>query len=130
MEFGNKDDKSEFLESVSAFANGEGGTILLGVDDHGSIVGCANVKKEDIAQSCRDKILPFVVLEIRELKYENRPVMIIVVHRGDNGPYYLRSNGKLIPYVRKNASDVAMRYDEIEDIYRQKFANNNIIRYG
>jgi ATP-dependent DNA helicase RecG len=122
--------KDEFLESIVAFANTNDGTILLGVDDHGNVVGCANAKKEDIEQSCRDRIQPFVVLDIRELKYDNRPVMIISVQRGDDGPYYLKSNGKLIPYVRRNASDVAMRYDEIEDVYRQKFANGNAIRYG
>lgn len=42
--------KDEFLEYVSGFANSQGGSLLIGVDDNGNVVGVANAKKlmEDI----------------------------------------------------------------------------------
>lgn len=42
--------KDEFLEYVSGFANSQGGTLLIGVEDNGDIVGVTNAKKlmEDI----------------------------------------------------------------------------------
>ena len=42
--------KDEYLEYVSGFANSQGGSLLIGVDDKGNVVGVANAKKlmEDI----------------------------------------------------------------------------------
>ena len=37
--------KDEFLEYVSGFANSQGGSLLIGVDDKGNVVGGANAKK-------------------------------------------------------------------------------------
>lgn len=42
--------KDEYLEYVSGFANSQGGSLLIGVDDKGNVAGVANAKKlmEDI----------------------------------------------------------------------------------
>lgn len=37
--------KDEYLEYVSGFANSQGGSLLIGVDDKGNVVGVANAKK-------------------------------------------------------------------------------------
>ena len=120
---GNLGDHDRFFKAIVAFSNTNDGIIMLGVDDDGSIVGCGNIKKEQIEQSIRDKIQPFVKTEIEIAKHNDKPVIIVRVNEGTEKPYYLKSGSSLTPYVRRNASNVAMRYDEIEDIYRQKFAN-------
>lgn len=114
-------DKKEFLESVVAFANSNGGTILVGVSDHGDIVGCGNTSKEQIEQSIRDSIKQFVECEISEDKYDGKPVIMIRVPDGYDKPYYLLLGNKSVPYIRRNSSDMPMSPYEIEEIYRQKY---------
>ncbi len=121
-ELGNN--KKEFLESVVAFANSSGGTILVGVDDHGDIVGCGNTSKEQIEQSIRDSIKPFVECDISEDKYDGKPVIMIRVPNGYDKPYYLLLGNKPVPYIRRNSSDMPMSPNEIDEIYRQKYTRS------
>ena len=44
----------EFLEYVSGFANSQGGSLLIGVDDKGNVVGVANAEE----QVYRKRLLP------------------------------------------------------------------------
>ena len=54
--------KDEWLKWVSAFANAEGGVLMVGYDDHGQVVGVEQASKllEDIPNKIRD-ILGIVV---------------------------------------------------------------------
>ena len=51
---------NNFLKTVSAFANYNGGVILFGVDDNGKIKGLADLKQEslNIENKINDSILP------------------------------------------------------------------------
>lgn len=46
--------KDEYLKTVSAFANTEGGTLTIGVDDNGNVVGVENPEK--LMKQLPDKI--------------------------------------------------------------------------
>lgn len=118
-ELGNK---KEFLESVVAFANSDGGTIVLGVDDNGNIIGCGNTSKEQVEQIVSDSIIPFVSVESTLIKYTNKPILLMRVKEDNDKPYYLKDGSKVVSYVRRNGSDLMMRYDEIEEMYRKKYS--------
>ncbi len=48
--------KDEYLKSVCAFANAQGGCLYIGMDDDGTIVGIDNYKKllDDLPNKIRD----------------------------------------------------------------------------
>jgi ATP-dependent DNA helicase RecG len=48
--------RDEHLKWVCAFANSEGGTLVIGKNDHGEVVGLANAARllEDIPNKVRD----------------------------------------------------------------------------
>ncbi|MBQ3032939.1 MAG: ATP-binding protein [Deferribacterales bacterium] len=52
---------NNFLKTVSAFANYNGGVILFGVDDNGKIKGLADLKQEslNIENKINDSMLAF-----------------------------------------------------------------------
>jgi len=108
----------EFAETVVAFANGKGGIILLGVDDHANIVGLAERDYEGIVTNIlRSHCEPQVKYEISRRQLDEKGIIILRVEEGKDKPYTVREKG---PYVRANATDrVATRY-ELDEFYRAK----------
>ncbi len=77
------------FESVCAFLNGEGGTVLIGVKDHGKLVGqeISDATRLDIAREIK-RIEPSgsIHVDYVELKKE-KFVIVIQVPAGEHAPY-------------------------------------------
>lgn len=95
MEF-KPDWRNDHLKIVSAFANGDGGELVIGVNDRGNPIGLKNCAKllEDIPNKIRNKlgIIPSVKLE----KEKNKEIIRIGVSPSSvpisyEGRYYARS---------------------------------------
>lgn len=118
----------EFIESVTSFANTNGGIILLGVDDKANITGFNHDKIEDIiVSSIRSHCDPFVESKIEKMIIDGKPITIVQIDEGNNKPYIMRDKGV---YVRRGATDrIANRieYDEFFD-EKMKRTNHNINR--
>jgi ATP-dependent DNA helicase RecG len=54
--------KDEFLKHICAFSNAQGGTLFIGKDDHGSIVGLNNSKK--LLEEIPNKTIQFLGLVV------------------------------------------------------------------
>jgi len=108
----------EFAETAVAFANGKGGIILLGVDDHANIVGLAERDYEDtITKILRSHCEPPVEYRTDKRQLDEKSIIVLRVEEGKDKPYTVRDKG---PYVRANATDrVATRY-ELDEFYRAK----------
>ena len=87
---------SDLPKELVAFANGSGGRVLIGVDDHNTIVGCDLTNKvlsqiEDMAAACD----PPVAIRIEKLPQHN--ILVLHVPEGANRPhrcnkgFYLRN---------------------------------------
>ena len=108
--------KREFVEdirlTVLAFANTDGGTLYIGVENDGTVRG---VDDPDgtmlrVTNTIRDSIRPDVTLftKIGTEEIEGKTVVTVSVQRGTARPYYLGSKG-IRPegvYVRQGASTV------------------------
>lgn len=85
------------IKEIIAFCNTTGGTIILGYDDNGKIVGLENAK-EDFDRLCskiNDSIEPsvnFLVSSRIEVE-EDKKIIVVEVLRGTNKPYYIKSKG-------------------------------------
>lgn len=73
-----------WLKSVSAFANGEGGTLVFGISDDEQVVGLANAESdaERISEEIKTKLdpIPAVNLEFREV--EGKKLVLLHVDKG------------------------------------------------
>lgn len=92
-------------EEIVAFANFEGGTILIGVDDFGAIAGCSRGDIEEfIVNVCRNNIRPSIIPLIEKIVIQEKHIMAVSIPRGDTaystnrGRYYIRvGSTKQIP---------------------------------
>ncbi|MFK7971671.1 MAG: helix-turn-helix domain-containing protein [Bacteroidia bacterium] len=93
-----------------AFANTEGGTLLIGVDDDGGIYGTKTPEGDQFAMQ---KVLDELVVPRLGVKYsyiridERRKVLVIQVKPSRRKPHFLREEGKKVAYVRNR--DMSMR---------------------
>lgn len=126
--------KREYSETIRntviAFANGIGGTILVGVDDDGSTIG---LKDPDgtglrITNMMRQSIKPDITLCARceAGERDGKRILRIRVERGSGRPYYIAKKG-LRPagvYVRQGASSVPASDARIRELIRENFGND------
>lgn len=98
--------------AVLAFANTEGGTLYIGINDDGSVEGVENPDAVmlQVMNMIRDTIRPDITVAVdcsTELM-ENKHVIVLIIQRGVARPYYLANKG-IRPagvYVRQGASSV------------------------
>ena len=112
--------QEDIKKEILAFANCNGGTIYVGVSDHGEILGLEDIDAStlQISNMVRDSIKPDITMFIHyeALEYKGKSIIAIHIQRGINRPYYLSKKG-LRPegvYVRQGyssvpASDTAIR---------------------
>ncbi len=120
----------ELRKDIVAFANTEGGTLYIGINDDGSITG---VEDPDdtmlrLAGSLKDGIAPDIMpfVQIRAIEKENKPVVTVNVATGSAKPYYLRDKG-LKPqgvYVRRGTSSQPLSEEGIRDMIVESYGKS------
>ena len=108
-------------KEVVAFANTDGGTIVLGVDDSGKVVGLADPGTEytRLTNIIRDTIVPDVTMFVRYESMEDNCIKIIVAE-GCAKPYYLAKQG-IRPagvFVRQGSSSVQATWEQIRQFIK------------
>jgi len=107
-------EKIEFKSSVSnlshdicAFLNTEGGIVLVGIDDHGNIIGIKNKQKQKVSDILAG-IEPIPNVKIEKIKIENTEIFIIKIAKSNK----LHSVGNRI-YIRLGANNRPLCTQEI-----------------
>lgn len=87
----------DIKKEVVAFANSNDGTIYIGIDDNGKIIGLKNAEKdlEALSGMIREGICSDLTLytKIYIENIENKDIIIIKVSEAPNKPYYLAEKG-------------------------------------
>ena len=100
----------DICKEVIGFANTNGGTVYIGIEDNGIIVGIDDEDKTilQLNNMIRDSIKPDITMFVKyeAIILEDKKVIAIKVQRGTDRPYYLGNKG-LKPagvYVRNGTS--------------------------
>ena len=126
--------KREYTENlkyeVIAFANTDGGTIYIGIEDDGTVIGIENTDKTmlSITNMIRDSIHPDVTLftDVNTVDIEEKTVIRIDILRGTERPYYIKGKG-IRPegiYVRQGASSVPASHAAIVKMIKETSSDN------
>lgn len=112
---------SQIIKTAIAFSNMNGGKLVMGVNNHGEMVGIVeNVAHEAmewiekaIFEACVPPILPLVYLQ----RVDDRVLLIIELSSGTNKPYYQKSLGlDKGTFVRLGRSTLQANADLIEEL--------------
>lgn len=145
----------DIKKEIVAFANSNGGTLYIGVQNDGSVVGVENPDSValQISNMVRDAIKPDVTLFVayKTIVAEGKQIVEVTVQKGTDRPYYIAKKGMRPEgvYVRQGysavpASDSAIRrmiketdgdhYESMRslnqnltfDVVKQEFKHRNI----
>ena len=77
--------RDSLADEIAAFANARGGVILIGVDDHGDIVGLdqhnLDRTEKTVVEICRDSIAPRVPIFAQKLQLDGKDLLKIEIPR-------------------------------------------------
>ena len=108
---------TEIKKEIVAFLNSDGGTLVIGVDDDGKVIGVDNAKDiiELISLMIHEAIKPdaSLICSAGEYEEEGKTIVKVAIGRGVKKPYYIYEKG-LRPsgvYLRiNNTSQQASEY--------------------
>ena len=91
-----------WLKSVSAFANGLGGSLFFGIDDDGNVKGLDDVQHicEAISSKIRDYMDPLPEVEMIPQETDGLCILQLKVNSGHYTPYYYVGDGQRVAFVR------------------------------
>ena len=93
-------DKSEkYIKTIVAFANSQGGKLIIGVDDKTHQIAGVDDDNlfqmmDGIANAVSDSCVPQIIPDIEPQTIDGKTVIVVSVEVGKNRPYYLKSKGK------------------------------------
>lgn len=102
-----------WLKSVSAFANGIGGTLFFGIDNDRNVVGLTDTQAdaEMISRLIKERITPFPNFILTPERENGKDILILTVSAGRTTPYYYKADGVMEAYIRiGNESVIAPAY--------------------
>ncbi|WP_246556296.1 AlbA family DNA-binding domain-containing protein [Desulfonema magnum] len=99
VEFKEKESRAESIaKEIVAFANKDGGSLVLGVADDGTISGISEDKnyEEWIANIARNNVIPAICTEFSLVSVGEKKVAVITVPKGKDKPYQTTEGKYLI----------------------------------
>lgn len=109
------------LKDIVAFANTAGGTVVIGVDDDGTVVGVADPLREEerLSNTISDGIKPQLLPEIYAASHGDHELLVVEVAHHP-APFYLRADGsERGVYVRLGSTSRRAEPEMLAEMRRQ-----------
>lgn len=88
---------TEIKKEIVAFLNSDGGTLIIGVDDSGKVIGVENAKDiiERISLMIHEAIKPddSLICSVGECVEDGKTIVKVAIGRGVKKPYYIYEKG-------------------------------------
>jgi len=121
-------DSRKIARTLTAFANSDGGRLLIGVRDNGSIAGIRSDEELYMVETashlfCR----PEVEFTIKQHTTLGKTVLEVEVKKGDNRPYMAKDEeGKWLPYFRNHDQNLVANKVLLQ-VWRKKEKKSGVI---
>jgi predicted HTH transcriptional regulator len=122
----------KIAREIAAFANTKGGTILIGVEDSGEMLGVEGYHEEEfwLNQAAKDECIPEIPIHIELLNLGERDILIVKVPEAEKKPVYVKGKKIRQVYVRIDDESVVAS-DEYIEVLKKNHAEEGItFEYG
>jgi hypothetical protein len=123
----------QFLKTLTAFANGRGGDLLIGVDDDRIIAPVARIDLEQAIEkisnavdASTDPIVHGIGFRIVDVG-EDRAVMVVRVPPSPSAPHMVTCDGQNRFYYRMGSSTMAMKAADVRAAYLTAFKRAGVV---
>ncbi|MHA7111154.1 AlbA family DNA-binding domain-containing protein [Sunxiuqinia elliptica] len=125
-------DSKKIAKSLVAFANTDGGRLLIGVKDNGNIAGVRSEEEYYMVESAA-KIFskPPIDFDTRQHFIENKTVLEVIIESSSNKPHFAKNDqGKWLAYFRKDDENKLANKVMIEVWKKQKRSQGIFLSYS
>lgn len=108
-----------WCKSVSAFANGIGGSLIFGITNDNEVVGLVDAKHvaEIISEQIKERLNPIPIFNLRFHRTDDNKVLIILdVYAGDQTPYYYDADGSLTAFHRVGNQSIPVTPAKLKEL--------------
>jgi hypothetical protein len=125
-------DSRKIARTLAAFANSDGGKLLIGVRDNGSIAGVRSDEEMYMVETashlfCR----PEVSFTTKQHIAGGKTILEVDVPRGSSKPYQVKDeDGKWITYFRKNDQNLVANRVLLQVWRKEEKASGVMVKFG
>jgi predicted HTH transcriptional regulator len=124
-------DSRKIARTLSAFANTDGGILLVGVKDNGRIAGVRSEEEFYMLEAAAQLYCkPEVGFIVKEWHIDGKTILEAKIPRSNAPPHYARSaDGKWLAYVRVNDENILANNIMIRVWKRRGSPEGTLVRY-
>lgn len=118
---------------IAAFANTNGGTLLIGVDDNKTLIGVLGYHEEEflLNKAADDLCSPSIQIDIKIVHFGERDIMVVYVPEADRKPIYVRNGSKKRDvYIREDDKSVVATEEAISIMKNETSEDGVTFEYG
>jgi predicted HTH transcriptional regulator len=121
-------DSRKIARTLSAFANSDGGTLLIGVRDNGSIAGVTSEEEYYMIEAAASLYCkPEIRYTMTTHRAESKTVLEVRVEKGNDRPYLARNEeGRWLAYIRKKDQNL-LANRLIINVWKRESNRKNIL---
>ena len=122
----------KIARTLSAFANSDGGRLLIGVRDNGSIAGIQTDEEfYMIDTAARLFCRPEIPVSIKQHMAGGKTILEVEVIKGNNKPYLAKDeDGKWLPYFRHHDQNLVANKVLLQVWRKKENRSGVLIRFG
>jgi len=111
-----KKNDDDIVTEMVAYANSEGGLLIIGVKDKtGEITGLTFTEIEEINNLlfnlATNNVKPAIIMQTETIDVSGKKVIVVNISKGFNKPYY---DNKMVPWIKIGSNKRRMTPEEIE----------------
>ena len=123
----------KIVREVIAFANTDGGDLLIGIDDDGTVSGQRYIEEEIFVmeRAIRELIFPALTVEIFTVKLsEKKGVAVFRIQKSPDRPHYLHEANRKQAFVRVQDRSIQASREVWEVLKKGRIPKDTIFTYG
>ncbi|MBQ0058629.1 MAG: putative DNA binding domain-containing protein [Lachnospiraceae bacterium] len=107
-----------WCKSVSAFANGIGGSLIFGISNDGEVIGLKDAEHdaEIISEQIKTRLNPIPNFNLRFHREMDKTLVILDVYAGELTPYYYDADGMLTAFHRVGNESVPVTPAKLQEL--------------